>query len=122
MYERDDSWEGFTWLNVDNAQQSSLAFLRRGDREGDVCVCALNFTLVPVKGFVMGLPWDGVLTEVLCSEDEEFGGKGGSRGKVTAARKESFGEFPFSAAVDLPPLCALYYKLSDKTCKRGEDV
>ena len=122
LYERDDSWEGFAWLNVDNAQQSSLAFLRRGDREDDVCVCAFNFTPVPVKGFLMGLPSDGVLTEVLCSEDEEYGGKGESREKVIAARKEAFGGLPFSAAVDLPPLCALYYKLTEKTCERGEDV
>jgi 1,4-alpha-glucan branching enzyme len=122
LYEQDDSWEGFAWLNVDNAEQSSLAFLRRGINAEDVYVCAFNFTPTPVKGFMLGLPLDGVLIQVLNSDDETFGGTGDRHDQITAARDEAFGGFSFSAVIDLPPLSAMYYKFAEKSCERGEDV
>lgn len=122
LYEVDDSWDGFAWLNVDNAEQSSLCFMRRGKDPEDICVCAFNFTPTAVNGFVVGLPHDGVLTEVLNSDGEEFGGKGDRNPKTVAARSEEFGGYPFSAALNLPPLSAVYYKFAVNTSERGEDV
>ena len=58
MYEIDKSWDGFKWLNVDDRDRSSVAFLRTGNTEGSgkylICVC--NFTPVTYEGFVIGLP------------------------------------------------------------------
>ena len=59
LYQIEDDWGGFTWLNVDDAQQSALSFLRRGKKQGNSCVCAFNFTPVPVEHFVIGLPRNG---------------------------------------------------------------
>ncbi len=118
LYEVDDSWDGFAWLNVDNAEQSALAFMRKGKAKGDVCICMFNFTPTPVKGFVFGLPWDGALTEALSSNEEAFGGNGNVGQKTIAARREGFGGYPFSAEADLPPLSALYYRLTEKPIER----
>jgi len=122
FYEVEDSWEGFAWLNADNAEQSSLCFMRRSRDHGDICVCAFNFTPLPVKGFVVGLPENGILTETFNSDEEAFGGQGGRCAGTIAAREVGFGGYPFSAELDLPPLSALYYKFTEKNSERGEDV
>ena len=122
FYEVDDSWDGFSWLNVDNAEQSALCFMRKSKDQSALCVCACNFTPMPVEGFVFGLPTDGTLQEVLCSDDEQFGGAGSRRPDMIAARDEGYGEYPFSARVSLPPLSAVYYEFAPNQSKRGEDV
>lgn len=119
FWEVEDSWDGFAWLNADNAEQSALAFMRRS-REGRVCACVCNFTPTPVKGFVIGLPADGVLTEVFSSDDEAYGGGGCCQPAGISAQMQEFGGHPFSAALDLPPLSSVYYQFTEKP-SRGDD-
>jgi len=112
FYQIEDDWDGFTWLNVENAQQSAISFMRR-DRQGDVCICAFNFTPVPVEGFVIGLPSSGTLREVFTSDAALFGGSGHHQATLTASR-EGFAGQPCSAVMDLPPLTALYFNYDEK--------
>ena len=63
LWDVDDSWDGFQWLNVDDADRSSIAFLRTS-RNGHKVVCVCNFTPVCYDDFVIGLPKAGVLREV----------------------------------------------------------
>ena len=72
LWERDTGWDGYQWLNVNDADRSSIAFLRKCDSGRDI-VCAVNFTPVAYDEFVIGLPAPGTLTELLNSDAEEFG-------------------------------------------------
>ena len=58
MYGRDHGWDGFKWLNVDDRERSSVAFMRmEPDAEkGAYLVCACNFTPVRYDDFQIGLP------------------------------------------------------------------
>ncbi len=120
FWEVEDSWDGFAWLNVDNAEQSALCFMRRS-KEGHVCVCAFNFTPSQVNGFVIGLPSDGVLSAVFSSDDEIYGGGGQRQPEGIEAQTQGFGGHPFSAALDLPPLSSVYYEFIENP-NRGEEV
>lgn len=111
LYEIDDGWDGFAWLNVNNAKQSAVSFLRRGARPEEVCVCAFNFTPVPVERFVIGLPSGGALREVFGSDEARFGGGGRRSAQVRPAIHKEFEGHPYRAAIDLPPLAAVYFKL-----------
>jgi 1,4-alpha-glucan branching enzyme len=122
LWEVDDSWEGFSWLNVDNAEQSAICFLRRGKKHEDVCVCAFNFTPVPVIGFVVGLPTHGVMREAFSSDDMAFGGSGQRQTADVAANAQGFGGHPFSAVIDLPPLTATYFVFIENQSVRGDEV
>ena len=42
LYRLDNTWDGFQWLNVDDCDRSSVAFMRMS--RGSYIVCALNFT------------------------------------------------------------------------------
>jgi 1,4-alpha-glucan branching enzyme len=114
LYQIEDDWDGFTWLNADNAMQSSLCFLRRGTGQGKSCVCAFNFTPVPVKHFVIGLPGNGTLRETFSSDDLLFGGGGLHNTLTITASHEEFAGQPYRAAIDLPPLSAVYFDYDEE--------
>ena len=109
LYQIEDDWTGFTWLNVDNASQSALCFLRRGTSPGHACVCAFNFTPVWVKQFVIGLPGAGTLQSAFSSDEAQFGGGGDSAQAVIPVTALAFSGHPYRAVIDLPPLSAVYF-------------
>ena len=113
LWDVDDSWDGFQWLNVDDADRSSIAFLRTS-RNGHRVVCVCNFTPVCYDDFVIGLPKAGVLKEALCSDDTRFGGSGMHNAPEIKAEKEPFNDLPFRAHVKLPPLSTVYFTLTAK--------
>lgn len=120
LYDCDKSWDGFKWLNVNDKDRSSIAFLRSARPENDsYLICACNFIPNEHRGFVIGLPESGVLREVLSSDDVRFGGSGLHNEKPIKSRSKSFCDLPYSAQIDLPPLSTVYFeyipeRMSDK--------
>lgn len=108
LWDIEDSWDGFTWLNVDDADRSAIAFLRTA-RNGRRVVCVCNFTPMCYSDFVIGLPKKGVLREVLNSDDARFGGGGMHNAPEIRSMHEPFGALPHSARVTLPPLSTVYF-------------
>lgn len=111
MYARDSGWDGFTWLNVDDRDRSSIAFLRTDGKQNVVCV--FNFTPNVWKDFRIGLPAPGRLRLLLSSDEFRFGGTGMKVKKALAAKAAPFPGFPCSAALDLPPLSAQYFSFRE---------
>lgn len=120
LYDCDKSWDGFKWLNVNDKDRSSIAFLRSARPENDsYLICACNFIPNEHRGFVIGLPESGVLREVLSSDDVRFGGSSLHNEKPIKSRSEPFCDLPYSAQIDLPPLSTVYFeyipeRMSDK--------
>ena len=107
---QEHSWDGFRWLNVDDAQRSSIAFMRiPGDEENSI-ICVCNFTPNDNESFVFGLPGDGYVKEILNSDDIRFGGKGMGNPKAIRARHTPFVEHPWSVSVRLPGLSAVFFE------------
>ncbi len=113
LYEIDDCWDGFKWLNVDDAAKSALCFLRRSAGGEQSCVCAFNFTPVPIDHFFIGLPSMGELTQVFSSDESRFGGEHMAKSNAIAV-KEDFAGLPYRADISLPPLSAVFYDFSEK--------
>ena len=107
---QDHSWDGFRWLNVDDASRSSIAFLRIPGDDSRSMVCVFNYTPVQYDGFVFGLPENGTVKEILNSDDEAFGGSGTGNPRAIRAKKQPFMDLPWSAAITLPPLSALFFE------------
>ncbi len=122
MYELDRSWEGFKWLNVDDAGRSSVAFLRSAPGAKSYLVCVCNFTPVSYEDFVIGLPQAGSLKEVLNSDELRFGGKGLGNPQLIRSRKEGFLDMEHSAAICLPAMTALFFRFSPKKEKKENGV
>lgn len=120
LYDCDKSWDGFKWLNVNDKDRSSIAFLRSARPENaSYLICTCNFIPNENRGFVIGLPENGVLREVLSSDDVRFGGCGLHNAEPIKSRSEPFCDLPYSAQIDLPPLSTVYFeyipeRMSDK--------
>ena len=120
LYDCDKSWDGFKWLNVNDKGRSSIAFLRSARPENaSYLICTCNFIPNENRGFVIGLPENGVLREVLSSDDVRFGGCGLHNEKPIKSRSKPFCDLPYSAQIDLPPLSTVYFeyipeRMSDK--------
>lgn len=103
LWEIDDSWDGFQWIDVDNQSQSIISF-RRIDRQGREVLILINFTPVAREDFLLGVPSAGVYEEIFNSDCEEFGGSG----VINVGDLESMGS-PWNNAEDslklrVPPL------------------
>lgn len=117
MYMIDRSWDGFKWLNVNDNQRSSVAFIRLAPEQDSYLVCACNFTPVRYDDFVIALPAPGTLKEILSSDEERFGGHGVKNEGVIKSIDEPFFEMDYSAKITLPPMSTVYfeYKKDKKT-------
>jgi 1,4-alpha-glucan branching enzyme len=110
LYMVDRSWDGFKWLNVDDAGRSSVAFLRSAESEGSYVVCVCNFTPLRYDGFTIGLPKNGTLHEILNSDDEQYGGTGVKNPPLIHAHKQPFLDLPYSANITLPPMSTVFFR------------
>jgi len=106
LHRVDFSHDGFEWLDVDNAEASVLAFLRKaGDSPPIMVVC--NLTPVPRHNYLIGVPKRGVWREVLNSDAREYGGSGwGNMGGVASVPVSTHGHVE-SVNLTLPPLSTL---------------
>jgi 1,4-alpha-glucan branching enzyme len=105
LWRRDHEPEGFTWISVDDRENSVLAFTRRdGERH---CVVLLNLTPVPREHYRIGVPEMATYTEVLNSDASEWGGSGYATVSRATAEPSPFHGFAQSIGVALPPLSIL---------------
>ena len=103
MYEMDDSWEGFEWINADDGNRSIFSFVRhsRGKKKNLLFVC--NFTPMPRDDYRVGVPRKKQYKLIMNSDDEKYGGKGEARPVIYKAVKQECDGRPFSFAYKLPP-------------------
>lgn len=120
LWKVDDSWDGFSWLNVDDSERSSVAFMRMSQRS--YIVCALNFTPVRYDDFTIGLPKPGVLKEVINSDDTQYGGSGILNKAEIESADENFLDHPCSAKITLPPMSAVWFRFTPTSAKKLKEL
>ena len=103
---RDDaSWQGFTWIDVADRENSVVSYVRRaGD---DHAVVILNLTPVPRERYRIGVPSAGRYRRVLSSDDMEWGGSGYGALHDVDTEPSPFHGYEQSVELTLPPLGAL---------------
>jgi 1,4-alpha-glucan branching enzyme len=104
LHEKDAETAGFQWLVADDAENSVIAWARRGENKNQVVIVVSNFTPVPREGYRIGVPLPGHYREVLNTDAALYGGGNvGNLGGVTAEAAESHGQ-PCCLTLTLPPL------------------
>ena len=107
LYERDGGWEGFTWVSVDDADNSVLAFLRKSQKE--TLLCVFSFTPVPRPGYLLNAPKAGPYQEVFSTNLLPSPGK-----KILKTRKSQTGLTGSVLSMDLPSFGGVYLKYLGK--------
>ncbi|MBQ7455130.1 MAG: 1,4-alpha-glucan branching protein GlgB, partial [Clostridia bacterium] len=75
LWQIDDSWDGFAWMNADDNTRSILSFLRM-DRKGNAVLCVTNFTPACYDAYRVPLPAPGTLQQALNTDDLRYNGSG----------------------------------------------
>ncbi len=85
LFEVDDSYQGFEWIDLQDSESSIITFIRFARNREDFIVFACNFTPVPREGYRIGVPKAGLYRELFNTDSELFGGANlGNAGAVWA--------------------------------------
>ena len=102
--------KGFEWIEINDATNSVLAFVRKTDHEE--LVCLLNCTPAPKENYRIGVNQPGSYQEIFNSDAKELWGTGDFLNKkVKSTPKDSHGRKQ-SIELRLPPLGAVVMKIT----------
>ncbi|CAK0773215.1 1,4-alpha-glucan branching enzyme [Gammaproteobacteria bacterium] len=105
LHRYDFESKGFEWIDCNDASQSVISFLRRGD--SNFLMAVFNFTPVVRNHYRVGVPIQGIYQEILNTDADCYGGSGvGNGGTVTTENIPWMGR-PYSLCLCLPPLGVL---------------
>lgn len=109
FWKKDDSWEGFKWINADDSQASVYSMCRKSDDETIIAV--VNMTPVERYDYWLSLEDEGKYTLLLNSDDKKYSGEGATQVLTEAVTDNDSQEFKNRLRLNLPPMSVLYYKL-----------
>ena len=110
MYEIDNSWDGFEWINADDADRSTYSFIRKTSGEKTKrLLFVLNMTPVERKDYCVGVPEKKKYKLVLNSAEKRFGGSGEELKTDYTATAEPSDYKPYRITFDLPAYGALVF-------------
>ena len=110
LYERDQEYEGFNWINCVSPSNSTVSFIRQGYEKDDMVLVVCNFDTVPFEEFKVGVPRYGKYKEILNSDDVAFGGTGLVNKRVKVSKKEAYDGRDYSITISLPALSVTVLK------------
>jgi 1,4-alpha-glucan branching enzyme len=110
LWQLDDSYEGFDWIDLHDADNSVVSFLRKS-REGDVVAFVVNATPMVRYDYRLGVPESGFYREFINTDAETYGGSNvGNFGGIQTQDIPWMGR-EHSILIHLPPLATLAFKL-----------
>jgi 1,4-alpha-glucan branching enzyme len=110
LWQLDDTYDGFDWIDFHDAENSVVSFLRKS-RDGDVVVFVVNATPVVRYNYRLGVPESGFYRELINTDGETYGGGNvGNLGGVHSEAREWMGR-EHSIVIHLPPVATLAFKL-----------
>ncbi len=111
LWELDHDYQGFQWINADNAGQCVVPFIRKGKKEEDFLVVICNFTPTFYERYRIGLPRLGVYQEAFNSDLAVYGGSNQRNISLLEAEELCYDGFTASLEIVLPPLAIVCLKL-----------
>ena len=107
LYEIDYSWQGFSWISADEANNNVISF-KRFDKQGNVLICIVNFSGNNYYNYRLGLD-KGEYKLVLNSDAKKYGGLSLTKGKTfRTVKRKAHGQLN-SIKFNLSKFSALYF-------------
>ena len=112
LYEDDNSWEGFKWIDFRDSERSILSFARMAPSRQEAVLVACNFTPIVREGYRLGVPAEGNYMELLNSDTAVYGGSNVINEGEFTAEPIPWHDQPYSILITLPPLGTTFFKLT----------
>ncbi|MEX1383344.1 1,4-alpha-glucan branching protein GlgB [Lutibacter sp.] len=111
LFEKGFSQEGFEWISLEDAENSVISYIRKGNNEAENLVVVCNFTPNILEKYRIGLPSKVKLKEVFNSDSKDFGGSGIRNSRMITSKAVSWNNKPYSAEIRLSPLGITIFEL-----------
>jgi 1,4-alpha-glucan branching enzyme len=112
LWQLDDTYEGFDWIDLHDADNSVVSFLRKS-RDGNAVAFVVNATPVVRYDYRLGVPEPGFYRELINTDAETYGGSNiGNFGGVHTQDVPWMGR-EHSILIHLPPLATVAFKLEN---------
>lgn len=109
LYEISFEGKGFEWVDYNDAENSIISFLRKGNNPNDDILVICNFTPVPRENYRLGISGSGTWKEIFNSDAQIYGGSGVSNDTVELEPFPTHGK-DSSIALNIPPIASIYLK------------
>jgi 1,4-alpha-glucan branching enzyme len=110
LFELDFSPQGFSWIDCQDVDGSTLSLLRRGRSTSELILAVCNFTPVPRLNYRLGVPRGGFWQEILNSDAQEYWGSGLGNSGGQEAEPIPYHGHPYSLNLTFPPLAVVFFK------------
>ena len=112
MYELDHEWNGFEWINANDADRSIFSFIRKS-KDGKNCLLFVcNFTPVARDDYRVGVPVNKSYRLIFHSDDEKFQAEGTKRPLSYKAVKAECDGRDYSISYPLPGYGVAIFRFS----------
>ncbi|WP_243392487.1 1,4-alpha-glucan branching protein GlgB [Solitalea longa] len=113
LFENNFSGYGFEWLDQSDAENSVFLYCRKGHNWQEYVVIAANLTPVARHNYRIGLPHNGVWTEIFNTDKHDYWGSGVVNPYPLEAEMQPQHGKAQSISISLPPLGVTIWKLKD---------
>ena len=106
LWEIEDDWSGFEWINPDDADHNIISYKRRA-KSGREIIFVINFSPVTRENYYIGVDKKKPYKEIFNTDDVKYGGSGIlNEGKLTAKKGEVNGKEQY-ISITVPSLAAV---------------
>ncbi len=111
MYENDNNWNGFEWINCNDNDRSIYSFVRKSADDKKKLLFVLNMTPVQRDDYMVGVDTSKKCKLLLNSDEVRFGGNGNEiPSEIKPVKGECDGK-PYSIGFSLPPYASAVFQV-----------
>jgi 1,4-alpha-glucan branching enzyme len=110
LWQLDHSWDGFKWIDANNAAQAIIIFQRHGLDASDDLTILINCTPETHEHFRIGVVHNSAYQEIFNSDNVDFGGSGLINTKIMISEEIPCHGQPYSITLSIPPLGGVILK------------
>lgn len=110
FFETDFSSDGFEYVNHSDSENSVISYLRKSENKENEILVVINFTPTPLYDYRTGVNRTGEWKIIFNSDSSYYGGSNMGSSSHVVADNHPEQERPYSIALNLPPLGAMFLK------------
>lgn len=114
LWDVNEGYENFEWIDCENADQKVLSFVRKGKSRDEDLVIILNFSDQSYECYRIGVPYESDYKEILSSDAAEFEGSNQVNVGVIASESIPWHYRAQSIEIKLPKLSICVFKQIEK--------
>ncbi len=109
LYRYDHSYKGFRWIDADNMKDSIYSYYREDERS--IMVVVLNMSNESYETYDIGVPIDGVYTEIINTEKDIYHGCNMCNYTPIQAQKASIHNLSYKLTTRIAPLSGILFEV-----------